>query len=140
MTVGYSRAQLCPGSTYGNIVTPGSVTSKLTDYFNASAFCAIPIIGQVNGVGGATGYGDSGRNIVLGPGQLNFDASIVKKTTVGGLSEQAYLEFRTDFFNLANHPQFANPSLLVSSPSTFGTISATNVGPRVIQFALRYNF
>jgi hypothetical protein len=140
MTVGYSRAQLCPGATYSQIVNPGAVSSKLTDYFNASAFCSIPIIGQVNGVGGATGYGNSGRNIVLGPGQLNFDASILKKTVVGGLSENAYVEFRTDFFNLANHAQFANPSLLVSSPSTFGTITATNVGPRVIQFALRYNF
>jgi hypothetical protein len=71
---------------------------------------------------------------------LNFDASIVKKTVIGGLSESGYIEFRTDFFNLANHPQFANPSLLVSSPATFGTITATNVGPRVIQFSLRYNF
>ena len=140
MAVGYSRAQLCPGATYGEIVNPGAVSSKLTDYFNASAFCSIPIIGQVNGVGGATGYGNSGRNIVLGPGQLNFDASVLKKTVVGGLSESGYVEFRTDFFNLANHPQFANPSLLVSSPSTFGTITATNVGPRVIQFSLRYNF
>jgi len=140
MTVGYSRAQMCPGANYSDIVNPGAVSSKLTDYFNASSFCSIPIIGQVNGVGGATGYGNSGRNIVLGPGQLNFDASIVKKTVVGGLSESGYIEFRTDFFNLANHPQFANPSLLVSSPATFGTITATNVGPRVIQFSLRYNF
>jgi hypothetical protein len=142
---GYSRAEMCPGYTYSDIVNPGPVSSKLTDYFNASAVnCAIPIIGQVNGVGGATGYGNSGRNIVLGPGQMNFDASILKKTVVGGINENAYVEFRTDFFNLANHAQFQNPSnatvSLVSSPATFGVISGTNVGPRVIQFALRYNF
>jgi hypothetical protein len=90
-------------------------------------------------VGGATGYGNAGRGIVRGPGQFNFDVSILKKTEVGGLSEHAYLEFRADFFNAFNHPQFGNPGVNVTQPS-FGVITTTNVGPRIVQFGLRYNF
>jgi hypothetical protein len=66
---GASRAQICPGATYDDIPTSGSVQSRLTQYFNASAFCAVPVIGQVNGTGGATGYGNTGRGILLGPPQ-----------------------------------------------------------------------
>jgi hypothetical protein len=137
---GASRAQMCPGMTYADLNTSGSVVSRLTDYFNTSAInCAIPIVGAINGVGGATGFGNAGRGIVLGPGQLNFDASVLKRTEVGGLSEHAFLEFRADFFNASNHAQFGNPAVNVTQAS-FGVITATTVGPRIVQFALRYNF
>lgn len=137
---GASRAQMCPGMTYANVETSGSVVSRLTDFFNSSAInCAIPIVGSINGVGGATGFGDAGRGIVLGPGQLNFDASVLKRTPVGGISETGYLEFRADFFNAFNHPQFGNPGVNVTQ-ATFGVITTTSVGPRIVQFALRYNF
>ncbi len=137
--VGTLRAQMCPGDTYGNILTPGGVEQNLNQYFNASAFCAPPVVGVVNGVGGATGYGDTGRGIVLGPGQNNWDVSLVKKTKVGGLSESAFLEFRSEYFNAFNHPQFSNPGTQVNS-SSFGVITSETVGPRIIQFALRYAF
>jgi hypothetical protein len=122
------------------LTTRGSVESRLNNYFNASAICTIPVVGAVNGVGGGTGYGNLGRNILVGPGQVNFDAAILKKTTVGGLHENAYLEFRSEFYNLANHPQFANPAANAGSAATFGVITATTVSPRIIQFALRYAF
>jgi hypothetical protein len=137
---GSARAQICPGNTYADLVTQGSVESRLNSYFNASAICAIPVVGAINGVGGATGYGNLGRNILIGPGQVGFDAAVIKKTTVGGLRENAYLEFRSEFYNLANHPQFANPSSNAGSAATYGVISATTVSPRIIQFALRYAF
>jgi hypothetical protein len=116
------------------------VESRLNSYFNPSAICPIPVVGAINGVGGATGYGNLGRNILIGPGQVSFDAAVIKKTTVGGLRENGYLEFRSEFYNLANHPQFANPSSNAGSASTYGVISATTVSPRIIQFALRYAF
>jgi hypothetical protein len=47
--------------------------------------------------GKATGYGNSGVGIILGPGQFNWDMSLVKTTTVGGLREDATLQFRTGF-------------------------------------------
>jgi hypothetical protein len=138
-SVGASRAQMCPGATYDDILTSGSTTSRLNGYFNSSAFCAVPVTGQVNGAGGATGYGNTGRGIVTGPGQHNWDFALSKKTTVGGLREGAYIEFRSEFFNAFNHPQFSNPAANVAA-ATFGVITTTSVGPRIIQFALRYAF
>lgn len=137
---GSARAQICPGDTYADLVTSGSIESRLNKFFNASAICPIPVVGAINGTGGSTGYGNLGRNVLTGPGQLNFDAAILKKTTVGGLRENAYLEFRSEFFNLANHPQFANPASNAGSAATYGIISAATVSPRIIQFALRYAF
>ena len=50
--------------------------------------------------------------------------------------------FRTEFFNMFNHPQFANPSGSQTdvSKSTFGQITSSSVNPRLIQFALKYVF
>jgi len=138
--VGTLRAQMCPGVSYADIQTSGGIESRLNNYFNSAAFCAPPIVGTVNGAGGATGYGNTGRSIVLGPGQFNFDFAVTKKTVVGGLHETGYLELRSEFFNTFNHPQFATPGVQVNAPATFGVITATSVGPRIIQFALKYVF
>jgi hypothetical protein len=88
-------------------------------------------------VGGGTGYGNSGIGIILGPGQFNFDTSLAKVTKV--FHESQSVEFRGEFFNAFNHPQFGNPSLTVNA-STFGQISNTSVNPRIIQLALKYSF
>jgi hypothetical protein len=138
--VGTSAANLCPGKTLDDVLTKGPIGSRLSNYFDKSAFCAPPIIGAINGVGGATGYGNIALNPVLGPGQFNWDISMQKTTLVGGASENADLEFRTDFFNAFNHPQFSNPASNVGSAGTFGVITTSSVGPRIIQFALKYNF
>jgi len=75
-----------------------------------------------------------------GPGQNNSDIAIVKSTRVGGLSENASLDFRTEFFNAFNHAQFGNPGNLVGITGSFGVINSTTVAPRLIQFALKYVF
>jgi hypothetical protein len=49
------------------------------------------------------------------------------------------VEFRAEFFNLLNTPQFSNPETNFSS-STFGQISSTSVNPRFVQFALKLSF
>jgi hypothetical protein len=102
------------------------------------------VIGD-DGIG--TGFGNSGIGEVVGPDQNNWDISIAKNTN---LSERVQLQFRTDFFNAFNHPQFANPNLdlglsapqlgLVSPDPTFGAITATSTNPRILQFALRLVF
>jgi len=156
---GVSRAQLCPGFTYNQIVNPGSIQSKLNNYFNLNAFadtaatagsstCALPIVGAFASPGtglpaspGATGFGNTGRGIILGPPQDDWDVSALKKTTVGGLKENATLKFRADFYNAFNHRQFNNPGLAVSRTSTsFGVITSSSVATRIIQFGLRYAF
>ena len=90
--------------------------------------------------GCGTRYGNSGLGILLGPGQFNFDATLQKSTRVGGILEVASLVFRTELFNVFNHPQFNNPGTVDVSESTFGQITSTSVNPRLIQFALKYVF
>ncbi len=98
-----------------------------------SQSCPFPTIGN------GTGYGDTGRAAFRGPHQANFDMSLSKSTRVGGLNEVASLQFRVEFFNAFNHPQFATPGTSVGSGS-FGRIGATSVAPRLIQFGLKYTF
>jgi hypothetical protein len=113
----------------------------LNAWFNTSAICAIPALpAALGGDGLATGYGNMGQGIVKGPGQFNWDMSLGKMTKVGGIREDAQLQFRTEFYNAFNHPQFANPGTAFSSLSTFGVINATSVAPRLIQFGLKYIF
>ena len=69
-----------------------------------------------------------------------WDISISKITRVGGLREGATLEFRTEFFNAFNHPQFNNPAVGVNTENTFGQITSLSVNPRLVQFALKYAF
>jgi hypothetical protein len=65
--------------------------------------------------------------------------TISKMTRVGGLREDATLTFRTEFFNVWNHPQYANPGVGAGTAS-YGVINASSVAPRLIQFALKYVF
>ncbi|HTC91175.1 MAG TPA: carboxypeptidase-like regulatory domain-containing protein [Bryobacteraceae bacterium] len=137
---GFSRAQLCPGMTYANIPSPGGTEARLSDYFNNAAFCAPPIVPF--GDATATGFGNTGPGIILGPGQFNFDVTVQKMTAI---TERTSLQFRAEFFNLLNHPQFNQPNFglptlpNVNSPS-FGQITSTSVNPRVIQLGLKLIF
>ncbi len=131
-----SRIQMAPGMTYANLVTPGGVENRLNNYFNTSAIGSIPYVGTDPN---ATLWGNSGVGIIYGPGQFNFDATIGKTTRVGGLSENAALQFRVEFFNLFNHPQFSNPDTNLEDGG-FGQITTSAVNPRVLQLALKYIF
>lgn len=143
-------AQLAPGCTAGQLVTRGSVQSKLSNYFNAACFTTPPIIGDPEppltpGACGAastcaqaTTFGNAGPGIVGGPDQVNFDFALIKRTAFGP-EESRNLEFRAEFFNLFNHTQFANPDGAFND-ATFGVIDSTSVAPRIIQLALKLNF
>jgi len=132
---GAATATLCPGETYADLLTPGSTSSRLRNWFNKSALCSAPAIGS----DGSTGYGNTGVGILRGPGQFNTDVSIGKLTTVGGLRENAQLAFRAEFYNALNHSQFANPGTNFGT-ANFGVITQTSVAPRLIQFGLKYIF
>ncbi len=130
------RAQLARGCVYAQIVTTGSLQRRLNDYFNTSCFTTAPVIGA-DGLG--TAFGDSGTGIVDGPGQANIDLSLAKRIPLRLLHERTSLEFRAEFFNAFNHPQFADPDTNFSS-ATFGVISSASVNPRVGQLALKVRF
>jgi hypothetical protein len=147
LTIGYNnatnvfgisedRAQIAPGCSASNLVTPGSVQRKLNNYFNTACFTTPPVIGA-DGIG--TAFGDSGSGIVDGPGQFNVDLGLLRNFPLPWPREGSSLQFRAEFFNVLNHPQFSNPNTTFGSAS-FGFISSTAVNPRVGQFALKILF
>jgi hypothetical protein len=127
------RAQLTGACSNSQLVRGGSIESKLNAYFNASCFTTAPVIGA-DGIG--TAFGNSATGIVDGPGQANIDIAFLKRIAV---HESSSIQFRAEFFNLFNHPQFANPDANFTSP-TFGVISSTAVNARVGQVAVRFSF
>jgi len=84
-----------------------------------------------------------GRGTFIGPGTVNVDTSLGKSIP---LKEAIRLEFRSDFFNLFNRPNFADPASQVlnannNSPiSTAGQITKTVTSSRQLQFSLKLVF
>lgn len=134
--ISQDRAQLSGACTKGEIVTSGSVQSKLNNYFNRACFTTPLVIGA-DGIG--TAFGNSGTGIANGPGQANLDLSISKSFPLRWPQDGSSLQFRAELFNIFNHPQFADPDNNFSSP-TFGVITSTSVNPRVGQLALKFSF
>ena len=81
-------------------------------------------------------YGNSGRNPLRGPGRINLDFSLFKQFAV---RERYRLQFRAEFFNLFNTPQFDLPNAVIGNPAA-GVISSIVGTPRQIQFALHLTF
>ncbi len=90
------------------------------------------------GPDGATGFGNSGLGIVQGPGQVNFDVSIIKNTR---LTERQNLQFRAEFFNIVQPPGSLEIRRVArDTTNLFGVINSQVGNPRLIQFALKYSF
>jgi carboxypeptidase family protein len=129
-----------------------------TQSFNPAAFEIEP---DYNGVWGDV-IGTVGRNPVRGPGFFQWDFSLMKNFPI---TETVRLQFRTDLFNIFNHPNFANPdggictALTPATPTTpasctpntnFGRVSQTvadvsggaigNGTSRQAQFSLKLIF
>jgi Carboxypeptidase regulatory-like domain len=140
-----SGAQLVSGGTIGAGLTSGSIHDRVNNgYLNLSNFTLAPLADPAGCAADETGnacttaFGNLGRNIYRGPSQQNWDFSLLKNFK---LTERQSLRFTTDFFNIWNHANFANPaSNDVENPSAFGKIFSTVGTPRLIQFSLRYAF
>jgi hypothetical protein len=130
------RAQLTGNCPKSQLVRGGSIESRLNNYFNVSCFTTPPMIGA-DGIG--TAFGNSATGIVDGPGQANLDLALSKAVAFAWPHDNSSLEFRAEFYNALNHPQFANPDSNFTSPA-FGVISSTSVNARVGQLALKFNF
>src|SRR5207249_4064857 len=115
-----ARAQLAVGCTHANLVTSGRMQDRLSRYFNTACFTTPPVVGDD---GRATAFGNSGASIVNGPGQANVDMSLLKKIPI---KENKILEFRAEFFNVFNSPQFNAPDTNFS----FGT-EQLDLGPTI---------
>ena len=76
------------------------------------------------------------KGTLTGPHFFRADFSVLKRTR---LTEHQNIEFRAEFFNVFNSVNFENPNLNINDPN-FGVITAIRDQPRIVQFALRYNF
>ena len=116
---------------YNPAFTGNIITGTPNQWFNPSAF-SLPIPGT---------YGNVGRDTLQGPGLASVDLSLFKNTKI---SERLRLQFRAEFFNVLNHPNFSFPSNLVFSGGainpTAGVITATTTTSRQIQFGLKLVF
>jgi len=106
-------------------------------YFDPNAFAPVT----------AVRFGNTGRNIVRGPGFFNLDGSVFRDFSI---TERFVLEFRAEAFGLTNTPQFANPGATVSSATrnADGSNKALNrydeitsaTGERQYRFGLKLSF
>ena len=118
-----------------SLTPPGG--KSIGEWINPAAF-AVPAPGT---------FGNAPRNVATGPGAWQIDLGVAKSIPLG---ERAHLEFRSEFFNIFNHPQYGLPQSTFGVPG-FGSITQTvntttpvsPIGsgtPREIQFALRFAF
>ncbi len=119
-----------------DITGPVQVTGNPSQWFANTAVFAVPRTGTV------FHPGNLGRDAITGPDFVNTDFSVTKKTKI---NERFNLQFRTEMFDVFNHPNFGNPVLTTTS-SSFGVIQSTRFptgdfgSSRQIQFGLKLLF
>ncbi len=132
---GYSTTQYCRCALRPNLKPGGNnnpVIGELDHWFDTSQFQIVP-----------TGYfGNVGKNTLSGPGLTKMDVSIFKVIPV---REGKNLQFRAEFFDLPNHPNFAAPAALVFDTTgrlvdNPGRITSTVSTSRQIQLAVKFEF
>jgi len=125
---GTVRPSIAPGATHADLTTPGPVNDRLDNFLNRNAF--VPSGAQ---------FGNLGRNTLTTPDQRRIDL-VVSKTT--RLAERKSLEFRGEFFNAFNTVTFREPDSAgrTINDASFGQITRTRGGPRVIQLGLKLRF
>jgi Carboxypeptidase regulatory-like domain/TonB dependent receptor len=135
------------------------ITGNPNQWFNPNMFSISPGCtgpGLTNCSGSIGQLGTAGRNILSGPPERNWDFSLVKDTKLGFLGEAGMLEFRAEFFNVLNHPNFSgiNMSTIVfagnsadqtpfseaPNPSAGQVTQQLRDNQRQIQLALRLEF
>jgi hypothetical protein len=131
-------------------------------YFNPLAF-ARPVVAAGAAIPSSNGSATAGaigtdignvkRNLLRGPRQTNIDFSIIKRFRV---AESKSIELRTEFFNLFNTVNYANPisdvnavpaagfnadgTIKPGGAGRFGQIISTSNNPRLIQLGVKFNF
>ena len=102
-----------------------SSEQSTAQFFNTQAFVQVPQFV----------IGNSSRNPVRGPGYRSTDIALIKRTPI---RERMNMEFRAEAFNLTNTPPLNAPNVVLGTAG-FGSITSAG-DPRVIQFALKFNF
>jgi hypothetical protein len=112
----------------GSLPNPGSNANPgPNDWFNVAAFAVVP--------DSAFRFGNSGRNILDGPGFVALNLALSKRFNLG---ERAKAQFRWEAFNVSNHPNFKLPNTGVDT-STASAITSAQPS-REMQLGLRLEF
>lgn len=128
----------CIGDPFAGATTSHESYTTTGFYINPAAF-AVPANGA---------FGSCAPRMFHGPGIAATDLSLFKQFQ---FTERYRLQFRAEFFNAFNHPNFANPSASLNSPGSFGKVTNTlspilGAGsggpgdPREVQLALKFYF
>jgi hypothetical protein len=145
---------LIPGGDNNPVLNDGR---NPDEYFDIRQF-TIPTV--IEGAQHGFFQGNLGRNTLSSPGVANLDVVFTKKTALPFLGEQGNLEFRTEFFNILNRPNFGNPVVSIfqrprtgnnlagdlADPWTrrlqtdAGRINSTRTNARELQFGLKVAF
>jgi hypothetical protein len=111
-----------------NRIGTGVPTNQTIDNWIDAAAFASPALGT---------FGNSGVGILRGPNFKNIDLTIGKHFN---LSETKYFDFRAEFFNFTNTPNFTLPGRDLAVPATFGRITNTINESRRVEFVLKFYF
>jgi hypothetical protein len=98
----------------------------LSQYFNPAAFAVPPNYT----------FGNAGYNLLWGPGQQNWDFSLVKSTAI---RERLTLQLRMDAFSAFNHPTFGNPASEITNTGAVGRITSAG-GNRTVLIGAKLFF
>jgi hypothetical protein len=109
-------------------------------YIKTNCF-AFPQPVTINGVKGNV-LGNLARNTLTAPGLLNMDFSLIKNDRI---HERVNAQFRVEFFNVTNHPNFSAPAFIIfggngNLVSNVGKITSTSTASRQIQLGLKLVF
>ncbi|HXG53811.1 MAG TPA: TonB-dependent receptor [Vicinamibacterales bacterium] len=126
--VGRPRVSFAPGATAQSATNSGRVQDRLDSYFNVTAFQH-----------SLDQWGNTGRNILRGPSQVQLDLTIARSFSLGA---RRRLEARWEVYNALNTPVFANPAstFAANGYGSAGLITSTIGGPRTMQLAARFGF
>ncbi|HEY0430994.1 MAG TPA: carboxypeptidase-like regulatory domain-containing protein [Pyrinomonadaceae bacterium] len=133
-TAGGTAQFLC--NRISDAYTRGTVQERLDHYLRTECFGTAPNLPNSAGAS-ITGWGTAPRNAWRAPYQQNWDVSFTKSFNI---AESHQFQFRTDIFNVFNHPIFTTPSSVnIGTPATFTQITGTAIPARLIQFGLKYS-
>ncbi len=144
ITAGTDRSQTANGQDRMDFVGSGSLGQRAnpTPCASSVSHCVAWLDKSVFAVPAVGTYGDSGKGNWRGPNLWNVDTGLLKTFTPMTSHESLNFQFRAEFFNIFNHPQWADPNTTFSN-AAFGTTRGTINGSsdyRVIQFAMKMNF
>ncbi len=142
VTSGKDYASSSTGGQRANLIGDPTVANpSALGWFNTAAFACNGYATYPDGSAdcathaGPDGFGDSGRNFLYGPGNWNVDSGLSRFFQV---REGQRLELRAEAFNLFNHANLNNPQSALTDKQ-FGQITSAS-GPRIMQFALKFEF